>query len=90
MDTNISFHEAFKNTFNADILIFPLFPTSNHFKHILERDVASLQVLRVLALTPSLDAPADADWLAGIYHQPSGSHRDDRFGSEYLKQLYTP
>ena len=67
MDKNILFHEAFKNSFKTDILIPPPppppppFPTSNHFKHILDQDVASLQVLRALALAPSLDAPADAD-----------------------------
>lgn len=74
MDKNILFHEAFKNSFKTDILIPlptptpPLFPASNHFKHTLDRDVASLQVLRASALAPSLDAPADADWLAGIHH----------------------
>jgi len=43
-----------------------------------------------LALAPSLDAPADADWLAGTHQQPSGSHGDDRIGCEYLKQLFIP
>lgn len=43
-----------KNSFKTDILILPPFPTSNHLKHILERDVASLQVVRGLALASSL------------------------------------
>lgn len=71
-------------------LSFSPFPTPIYFKHTLQRDAASLQVLQALALAPSLDESADADYLAAVHHQPSGSHRDDRSGSEYLKQLYIP
>lgn len=42
------------------ILISPI-SYIKHFKHILQRDAPSLQVLRAYSLAPSLDTPADAD-----------------------------
>lgn len=49
-----------------------------------------LYALQVLAPGPRSGVPIGTDYLAGAYHQPSGSHGDGRFGSEHLNQLYTP